>query len=732
MKFSSLFVFLFSLGLLYSCSKDSDGISDGNDTPQKPESSIFNSFVEFDLDKTTVTRCDTAQGKYTLSFSGSVPTIQAGNVVVVSTDTMASVVLVTDARTSGNTVNIDGVIGDLSYIFTDTEFTLSTDNNQTRSSEGNVYYPKDLGTRASIDKTIWSGSKHYTSEFIKTKDVKVWTESNISSDINATIKFKFKDKVKTTIQGITFVKAKKFDVDVSLRGNVTMSQDFNVHAIAKGEVELSPKDKDKYALLKHNFFPPKEIAFQVGPVPVFILFNSDLYADVSLTYDAKIDFSAGITAKIDGSIGAKYDGTTGDGLTPYNTFGLSYETRTPTLTGEASIEGKLHVFPRIRALIYNVAGPSFDIKPYLKTNLDGAFNISVDNRTDNYISSSLKNYIGLDCAVGLSASNNLLGYETWNKSTDDINIAEFLIHDSPVDIIFKEAKPNGSSVNVSFEVYDKGLFDTKILSPLFPVVKFETYELNGTKISGDNVPTYALAKKGIVTVEWTPKKTPSKIIAKNFDKDGNVIASDEYEYEGLKLCPDNHHPHAIDLGLPSGTKWCCMNVGASSPEQYGGYYAWGETSEKSVYNEVTYSYYNGQDTDGDGLIDKNFSVVNIGSDIAGTSYDVAHVRMGGSWRMPSSAQQVELMINCTRTFTQQNGVYGILVTGNNGGQLFLPAAGYRWDSDLYTAGSNGIYWSSSLRPGSDYLACSLYFDSGYWHWSLLDRVYGHSVRAVCP
>ena len=175
-----------------------------------------------------------------------------------------------------------------------------------------------------------------------------------------------------------------------------------------------------------------------------------------------------------------------------------------------------------------------------------------------------------------------------------------------------------------------------------------------------------------------------------------------------------------------------MNVGASSPEQYGGYYAWGETSEKSVYNDLTYSYFNGQDTNGDGLIDKNFSIVNIGSDIAGTSYDVAHVRMGGSWRMPSSAQQLELMNNCTRTFTQQNGVYGILVTGNNGGQLFLPAAGYRWSSGLNYAGYSGYYWSSSRYASSGYFAFGLCLVSGDWSWSNSDRIYGRSVRPVCP
>lgn len=199
------------------------------------------------------------------------------------------------------------------------------------------------------------------------------------------------------------------------------------------------------------------------------------------------------------------------------------------------------------------------------------------------------------------------------------------------------------------------------------------------------------------------------------------------------ICPDNNHPHAIDLGLPSGTKWACCNVGATSPEEYGGYYAWGETSEKSVYNNFTYSYFHWHDTDGDGYINRH-SFDNIGSDIAGTSYDVAHVRMGGSWRMPSFAQLQELMlmINCNRTSTQQNGVYGILVTGKNGGQLFLPAAGYRWESDLVDAGSYGHYWSSSLyHYGDRGYAHSLRF-LRVWGWGNLPRAYGLSVRAVCP
>ena len=189
----------------------------------------------------------------------------------------------------------------------------------------------------------------------------------------------------------------------------------------------------------------------------------------------------------------------------------------------------------------------------------------------------------------------------------------------------------------------------------------------------------------------------------------------------FRTCPDGNHPHAIDLGLPSGTKWCCCNVGASTPEGYGGYYAWGETSEKSVYNWETYAY---SDEDG--------NCVNIGSDISGTQYDVAHVRMGTPWRMPTHEQQMELVEHCTQVWTQQNGVNGILVTGSSGGQVFLPAAGGRVYGNLYYAGSYGYYWSSSLDPDNDDGAYGLYFGSGYWSWSYYNRSNGQSVRPVCP
>ena len=216
--------------------------------------------------------------------------------------------------------------------------------------------------------------------------------------------------------------------------------------------------------------------------------------------------------------------------------------------------------------------------------------------------------------------------------------------------------------------------------------------------------------------------------------------SEEFEYGepvdyvvqmAFHSCPDSNHPHMIDMGLPSGTKWACCNVGASKPEEYGGYYAWGETKEKSCYDWDTYMYYNEYlNSSTEEWIDE---WIYIGDDIAGTQYDVAHVKWGGSWRMPSYEQLAELLENCEWTWTTQNGVIGMLVTGPNGGTVFLPAAGYRWQ-DWLVNDERGDYWSSSLRPSDESIAYSLDFVSGGVGWDDQGciRYEGRSVRPVCP
>ena len=191
---------------------------------------------------------------------------------------------------------------------------------------------------------------------------------------------------------------------------------------------------------------------------------------------------------------------------------------------------------------------------------------------------------------------------------------------------------------------------------------------------------------------------------------------------GHRLCPDDHHPHMIDLGLPSGTKWACCNVGTVIPEGYGSYFAWGETEVKQRYNWDTYSYCHGTP-------EKCWS---IGTDIAGTQYDVAHIKWGGSWVMPSKEQQKELRDNCTYEWTTVNGVNGGKFTGKNGKSIFLPAAGHRFDSGTEYAGSSGHYWSSSCPQEQIYLHSTsyLYIGSGNPSGGSGSRCLGLPIRPV--
>ena len=129
----------------------------------------------------------------------------------------------------------------------------------------------------------------------------------------------------------------------------------------------------------------------------------------------------------------------------------------------------------------------------------------------------------------------------------------------------------------------------------------------------------------------------------------------------------------VDLGLPSGLKWATCNVGASSPEDYGDYFAWGETSPKAEYSFETYLHWN--DADGDGAAEAA-----INYDISGNSqYDAATVNWGGSWRMPTKDEMQELVDHCEWELTQVNGVKGVRVIGVNGKCIFLPAGSYIHD-----------------------------------------------------
>ena len=244
-------------------------------------------------------------------------------------------------------------------------------------------------------------------------------------------------------------------------------------------------------------------------------------------------------------------------------------------------------------------------------------------------------------------------------------------------------------------------------------------------------------------IDYLLSGNPSGVDVNSADcnNDGNVNISDvtaliDYLLSGHwpdePVIPTDNHEY-VDLGLPSGTLWATMNIGANSPEDFGDYFAWGETVPKDYYDWSNYKWCNGSDTTmtkyctlseygNNGFIDNKTEL--------DPEDDAAYVNWGSLWRMPSKAQIDELNLECTWRWTQRNGVNGLLVTGTNGNSMFLPAAGGRWYELLCDVDNWGFYWSRTLHSGDPYFAFDLYFDSGKVYWDMDGHYAGFTVRAV--
>ena len=239
-----------------------------------------------------------------------------------------------------------------------------------------------------------------------------------------------------------------------------------------------------------------------------------------------------------------------------------------------------------------------------------------------------------------------------------------------------------------------------------------TYE-EGTEVTLTATPT----SDGYAFVKWSDENTDNP---RTLTVTGHLELTAIFDYV------------AVDLGL--SVKWATCNVGASKPEDYGDYYAWGETEPKTTYNWSYYKWCSGSST----TLTKYNTSSEYGTvdnkTVLDLEDDAARANWGGAWRMPTDAEWTELRENCTWTWTNDyngTGIKGEIVTSNNNGNfIFLPAAGYRNDDFLYDAGYDGNYWSSSLYtdiPGGAWYV-NFYSDGVGRNGNY--RYFGLSVRPV--
>lgn len=226
----------------------------------------------------------------------------------------------------------------------------------------------------------------------------------------------------------------------------------------------------------------------------------------------------------------------------------------------------------------------------------------------------------------------------------------------------------------------------------------------------------------------------------------DLLLKGDGENLGFHLCPDENHPHMIDLGLPSGVKWACCNVEKDinpdykMPEGYGGYYAWGECNEKTNYSRGNYAYYSNGEYIKIGIDKPESGGIGPSCQISGTSYDVAYRKWGGGWKMPTIFDCKELFLNTKFRACTAYGVNGVFVTGNNGRKIFLPSGGYYDGTTLWLAGAAGHYYLGSLCKGADPGVDSSAYGITFWNYtgsrpgmmydSSHQRYWGLNIRPV--
>lgn len=226
---------------------------------------------------------------------------------------------------------------------------------------------------------------------------------------------------------------------------------------------------------------------------------------------------------------------------------------------------------------------------------------------------------------------------------------------------------------------------------------------------------------------------PMKAAAVNFIETMENMEVDDSE-PNIPDVPNLGNHEYVDLGL--SVKWATCNVGATTPEEYGDYFAWGETEPKEDYSWTTYKWCNGtRESQFKYCTDTTYGIVDNKA-ILEFSDDAARVNWGGNWRMPTYAEFTELREQCTWTWTTQNGVNGYLVTSNKVGytdrSIFFPATGHYSNTSLTGVGTRAHYWSSWLDASSPYNSYALRFLSNYLLPPSYQKTFGHPIRPVYP
>ena len=562
-----------------SCGKESSGgieptpvnptpNNGGGDKPDptKPDNNpigdgkvkVFEQVVAVQESEITSVKSDTAAHHYTITYNNAAPEIKPGNVVVVQDGDDVRIILVTDAKINGNTAELDGPLGDLSYVFYDTEFTVVTNPAALDTATGNVYLADRIRTKDGVVRSKSSLSKvggtftlldktfecHKALEKRNMDKDSVWVDFSLNTRLDLTAVFSFSKPVETLRQGLKFVKAGDFIACFSLSGNFVSKVDIGAHMESEAVWdEITGGDNSNSVLLKNNFIGSHFIDVQIGAFPLVIEFGADAFAEGKITSRTSIDTKISLKDSIAGEVGVVHSPV--NGFQFVNRFSNDWFPPELYLHGEADVTFSLSVYPLFHFYIYDehVGGPGIAVKPTINTILGVGTTLSTGFGNDNfnddtYFSNTLKVTADLDLMVGwaepvIFASDIYL--ERWDEIGTLNVFKDAVIYESPFGIRLKSLSTDqivkGEPVDVKFNVLAKWFRDDWNTVTMCPsVVRIQSLEGYG----------YLFVTFGEDTYRWIPSSNDDFLEMVVFDYQGNKLGSfcvgEKHEPRSNVLC----------------------------------------------------------------------------------------------------------------------------------------------------------------------------------------------------
>ena len=684
---------------------------------------IKTNYIDLKLnDNGTSYSYDEKTGILTLKYDSSiVPQILAGQAIVLPYEYNFNIRLIETVSVSDTgEIILSTTQGDMGDLFYDTKFALSiTESPDLKSSNKlPVFFPSFIGyvndNGEYIEVPYDITSKAYKFEKFQSLCAihKDWDGETIIEN-GAGKMFWEKCSIEATLDGyfqFEFERGVKY-FSGCINGNLLM--DFLLHYNYTKEFS---KSYDK--IIANDIINPKVITFTVSGVPIYIYITTDLGNSLSFSIDGKLDFSSGIT--MTGDMNTEISWSREEGADVRTRFNSSYDIHYPSLGISASASAKVSYYPHISVMFYGIGGPWVEPRPYLKENIDVGTGISLDG--DIYAGWQAQTMAGVDIKAGLNLE--FLNKQIANWESKVKPVCECVVFDAPNKVSITHPQTD-TIVGLNQSVNVKCL--TESYSPIthshyvcYPVIVKVTDEYGNMRYM------VSRSSDGLISFDWIPFTEDNIQDVKYNDNlnilhlsieapNGDVISEDnlvvklgsegdddnkeededddkkededddkekdEEDNEGHKWVQYLGEP--IDLGL--SVKWGSCNFGASNKEEYGLYYAWGELDPKVSYNTSTYLYH-----------DMDIYQC-LGDEISGTNFDAVAQRFGYGWRMPTYDEIYGLLEMGSMKESSNNGIEGVTITGPNGNEIFIPAAGYMLNDFCVNDGVIIGCWSGTFE-----------------------------------